>query len=115
MLKKSTGLPPNGRRVEKLGAPERRPPLGRHHRSDPTHFELDAGCRLNGIHHEPSRRGQTESRGCPFYRTVRRTYPFPSYLMSQRACITSTSATLFMEISEWYAIILDYFTTGMSY
>jgi len=33
--------------------------------------------------------------------------------MLQRACITSISATLFMEISEGYAIILDRFTTGI--
>ena len=85
VLKKTPGVPTNGRRVEKLGAPERCPPPGCHHRSHPTRFGLDAGCRHSGVHREPSRRGQIESRGCPFYRTVRRAYPFPSYLMSQKA------------------------------
>ena len=112
-LKKSPGLPPNGRRVEKLVAPEPCLSPGCHHRSHPTRFELDAGYRPNGIHHEPSRHGQIESRRCPLYHAVRPAYPFPSHLISPKACITSTSATLFMEISEGYAIVLDRFTTGI--
>ena len=70
MLKRSPGIPPNGRCMEKLGAPERRPPHRRHHRPHPTRFGLGAGKGPEGIHHEPPRRGQIESRGCPFYRTV---------------------------------------------
>jgi len=97
--------------VEKHGPPERRPPPGYHHRSYPTRFRSDARRRPNGVHHKPSRRGQVVSRGCPFSRTVRRAYPFPSYLILQRALITSTSAMLFMEISGGYVIILDHFTT----
>jgi len=113
VLSKSPGLPPNGRRVEKLGSPERHPPPGCYHRSHPTRFGLDAGRGPNGIYHKPSGRGQIESRGCPFSRTVRRAYPFPSYLILQRALITSTSATLFTEISGGYAIIHDRFTTAI--
>ena len=113
MLKKSSGLPPNGRRVEKLGSPEHHPPLGYHHRSHPTRFGSDAGRGPNRVHHKPSRCRQIVSRGCPFSRTVRRAYPFPSYLILERALITSTSATLFTEISGGYAIILDRFTTAI--
>ena len=113
MLKKSLGLPPNSRRVEKFGSPERHPPPGCYHRSHPTRFGLDARRGPNGIYHKQSRRGQIKFRGCPFSRTVRRAYPFPSCLILQRALITSTSATLFMEISGGYAIILDRFITAI--
>jgi len=99
--------------MEKLGSPERHPPPGCYHRSHPTRFGLDAGHGPNGIHHKQSRRRQIESRGCPFSRTVRRAYPFPSYLILQRALITSTSVTLFTEISGGYVIILDRFITAI--
>ena len=113
MLNKPPGLPPNGRRVEKLGTPERRRPPGCYHRSHPTRFGLDAGYGPNGIHHGPPRRRQTESRECPFHRTARRAYPFPSYPMSRKASITSTLATSFTGVSEGYAIVLDRLTTGI--
>ena len=99
--------------MEKLGAPKRHPPPWCHHRSHPTRFGLDTRCGPDRIHHGPSRRGQIESRGCSFSRTVRCAYPFLSHLMSQKVSIISTPVTLFTGISREYATILDCFTTGI--
>ena len=63
-------LPRGGRGVETLETSQRRPPSGCNCRSSPTSFGLDVRWRPDGIHHEPSRCRQAESRACAFHYVV---------------------------------------------